>query len=163
MALDVEWVHATAPGASILLVEAQSDQLTDLLTAVDYARRQPGVSVVSMSWGTSEFPQEMTLDGYFTTPAGHGGVTFVAATGDNAAPANWPAVSPNVVAAGGTTLSTFSDGTYRHETGWSFGGGGFSEYELSPSGSGAWRAAAAELLRTSLGTPTRIPVLRSTR
>src|SRR5205823_3938589 len=40
--LDVEWAHAMAPGAKILLVEANSDSLNDLLTAVDYARNQPG-------------------------------------------------------------------------------------------------------------------------
>ena len=32
----------------------------DLLAAVDYARRQPGVSVVSMSWGGAEFARAMS-------------------------------------------------------------------------------------------------------
>ena len=93
-ALDVEWAHAMAPGASILLVEANTDYVSDLLAAVDYARRQPGVSVVSMSWGTSEFSQETQLDAYFTSPAGHQGVSFVTAAGDTGAPASWPATSP---------------------------------------------------------------------
>ena len=129
IALDVEWAHAMASGANILLVEANSDQLSDLLTAVNYASSQPGVSVVSMSWGCSEFAQETQLDSYFTTPAGHQGVSFVAATGDNAAPASWPATSPNVVAVGGTALKTLdSTGTYRSETGWNFGGGGPSAF-----------------------------------
>src|SRR5205809_4483431 len=48
-ALDVEWAHAVAPKSNILLVEANSDSLDDLLTAVDYARKAPGVSAVSMS------------------------------------------------------------------------------------------------------------------
>ena len=55
--LDVEWAHALAPGANIILVEAQSAG-TDLFTAVDFARNQPGVSVISMSWGFSEFSGE---------------------------------------------------------------------------------------------------------
>src|SRR5262249_19288549 len=38
IALDVEWAHAIAPGANILLVEATTSALPDLLTAVDYAR-----------------------------------------------------------------------------------------------------------------------------
>ena len=80
--LDVEWAHAMASGANILLVEAASDNLSDLLAATNYARNQAGVSVVSLSWGTTEFPQETQLDGYFTTPAGHQGVSFVAAAGD---------------------------------------------------------------------------------
>src|SRR5262249_2456702 len=71
IALDVEWAHAVAPGANILLVEATSNSLTDLLTAVDYARNYPGVSAVSMSWGSSEFSSEASNDYHFTTPAGH--------------------------------------------------------------------------------------------
>ena len=38
IALDVEWAHAIAPGANILLVEADSTSFSNLLTAVDYAR-----------------------------------------------------------------------------------------------------------------------------
>src|SRR5262249_28281374 len=34
IALDVEWAHAIAPGASILLVEAKSNSFSDLLGAV---------------------------------------------------------------------------------------------------------------------------------
>ena len=49
--LDVEWAHAMAPGANILLVEAASDGLGDLMTAAAYAANMPGVSAVSMSWG----------------------------------------------------------------------------------------------------------------
>src|SRR5437016_526643 len=54
--LDVEWAHAIAPQAHILLVEAASASTSDLLTAVDYARSQPGVVAVSMSWGGHETP-----------------------------------------------------------------------------------------------------------
>src|SRR5262249_10167228 len=54
-ALDVQWAHAVAPGANILLVEAKSSRLSDLLGAVDYARQQSGVVAVSMSWGGQEF------------------------------------------------------------------------------------------------------------
>ena len=51
IALDVEWSHAIAPGANILLVEANDSSLTNLLTAVATAADQPGVAVVSMSLG----------------------------------------------------------------------------------------------------------------
>src|SRR5262249_11545073 len=40
IALDVEWAHAIAPGASILLVEANSNSDSDLFTAVQYAAKQ---------------------------------------------------------------------------------------------------------------------------
>ena len=37
ISLDVEWAHAIAPGANILLVEASSNSFKNLLAAVDYA------------------------------------------------------------------------------------------------------------------------------
>ena len=55
--LDVEWSHAVAPGANILLVQAKSMNLSDLMAAVDWARHQPGVSVVSMSWAVPNRPR----------------------------------------------------------------------------------------------------------
>ncbi|HKM55189.1 MAG TPA: Ig-like domain repeat protein, partial [Isosphaeraceae bacterium] len=43
-ALDVEWAHAIAPGAQIILVEANSQSLSDLMASVATAASQPGVS-----------------------------------------------------------------------------------------------------------------------
>ena len=57
-ALDVEWAHAIAPQANIVLVEASSASVNSLLSAVSTAASLPGVSVVSMSWGSSEFSGE---------------------------------------------------------------------------------------------------------
>ena len=62
-----------------------------------------------MSWGFTEnasvtAAEEATYDQDLTTPAGHIGVTFVASTGDyGTADLEYPAVSPNVVAVGGTS------------------------------------------------------------
>ena len=42
------------PGAQIILVEANSQSLSDLMAGVATAASQPGVSVVSMSWGFAE-------------------------------------------------------------------------------------------------------------
>jgi len=131
--LDVEWAHAVAPGAAILLVEANSASESDLLAAVNYASNQPGVATVSMSWGSSEFSGEASYDGYFTTPTGHSGVTFFASSGDNGSPALWPALSTHVVAVGGTTLSLDSQGNYLGETGWSGSGGGISQLLSQPT------------------------------
>ncbi len=133
-ALDVQWAHAIAPGANILLVEASSSSFTDLVqTAGNYARSQPGVVAVSMSFSSSEFSGETSYDTYFTTPAGHGGVTFLAATGDSGQPSGFPAYSANVVGVGGTTLSTDSTGNYLGESGWSGSGGGVSTVENQPA------------------------------
>jgi hypothetical protein len=139
-ALDVEWAHAIAPRANILLVEADTASFSDLLAGVNFARYQPGVVVVSMSWGSPEFSYEVAYDAYFTTPPGHiggsglpGGITFVASSGDTGAGTSYPAVSPNVLAVGGTTLTLAPGGNYGSETAWSYSGGGVSLYESKPS------------------------------
>ncbi len=145
-ALDVEWAHAIAPAAHILLVEVPSAGFTNLMAGVDYARNQKGVVAVSMSWGSSEFTGENSLDSHYLTPTGHlggtngqgganlpGGVTFVASSGDSGAPPEWPAISPNVLAVGGTSLTLDSSGNYSSETGWSGSGGGTSTIETEPT------------------------------
>src|SRR5262249_48046802 len=68
-ALDVEWAHSIAPGAKILLLEAASSRLTDLMSAVNFAKTQPGVVAVTMSWGAGEFAGQTAsnLDGAFVT------------------------------------------------------------------------------------------------
>jgi subtilase family serine protease len=135
ISLDVEWAHAMAPGANILLVEADTNSYSDLMTALNYARSQPNVSVISMSWGGNEWTGETSFDSYFTTPAGHTGITYVASSGDSgsAGAPEYPSVSPNVLAVGGTQLSTDSAGNYLGETGWSGSGGGIGTYESQPS------------------------------
>jgi hypothetical protein len=133
IALDVEWAHALAPAANLLLVEADDASFENLLdAAARYAASQPGVVVVSMSFGGPEFPDETSFDADLTTPAGHPGVTFVASTGDSGRPGSYPAVSPNVLAVGGTTLSLNGQGNYRSERGWRKSGGGVSTLESQP-------------------------------
>ncbi len=86
-----------------------------------------------MSWGSSEFSSETAQDSVFTTPSGHQGVTFLAATGDSGSPASYPAFSPNVVAVGGTSLYLNSNNSYQSESVWSGSGGGASLYETEPA------------------------------
>ena len=81
----------------------------------------------------AEFPNEQGLDQVFTTPSGHSGVTFVASTGDNGNPGEYPAYSPNVLAVGGTSLTLNSQNQITSETGWSGSGGGTSTMEPQPS------------------------------
>jgi subtilase family serine protease len=124
--LDVQWAHALAPGAKILLVEANSVDLPSLLTAEDYAKAHAGY--VSNSWGGAEQANETTNDSHFVQP----GVSFFVAAGDTGLPASYPSASPNVISVGGTTLN-FSGGTFSSETGWPRGGGGCSAYETAAS------------------------------
>ena len=139
IALDVEWAHAIAPKANIILVDATTDSLKNLMAAVKYASSISTVSVVSMSWGSSEFSTESSYDSYFTTPTGHIGITYVAASGDEGAAggAEYPAVSPNVLSVGGTTLSIGSSGTVTSETAWSDSSGGTSSYETASAAQAA--------------------------
>ena len=135
-ALDVEMAHAAAPGANIVLVEAPTASTTGLLGAITSVLNNKsfaGVSVVSMSWGSSEFSGETAYDKTFTTPVGHTGVTFIASAGDSGYGAEWPAASPNVVGVGGTTLNVTSTGTVTSQAGWSGSGGGTSQVEAKPS------------------------------
>ena len=128
-ALDVEWAHAIAPDAKILLVEAKTPSGANLLKAVDYARARSDVVAISMSWGGAEFSDEVTLDEHFTSDHG---VTFFAASGDNGTGASWPAASPNVISVGGTHFTLDKNGNVKSETGWSGSGGGISAYEPEP-------------------------------
>lgn len=127
--LDIEWAHAIAPNAKILLVEAASANGNDLLNAVNYARNRADVVAVSMSWGGAEFSGESSYDSYFTSPYG---AAFFASSGDSGTGVQWPAVSANVVGVGGTTLK-MSGNTVVSETAWSGSGGGLSKYESEPS------------------------------
>src|SRR6266496_3740221 len=119
ISLDVEWAHAIAPGAHILLVEAKSNSFTNLLAAEDYAKAHE--QYVSNSWGGSEFSGESTYDSHFS----QSGVSFFVSSGDAGLPAEYPSSSPNVISVGGTTL----DISGPTETGWSGSGGGCSAYE----------------------------------
>ncbi|MGC4030178.1 MAG: hypothetical protein QM754_00310 [Tepidisphaeraceae bacterium] len=95
-----------------------------------------------MSFGfDGGFAGETFFDSYFTTPAGHQGITFLASSGDHGSvipsggttgSSAYPAESPNVVAVGGTNL-TVSGNTYVSETAWSGSGGGISNFQSKPS------------------------------
>jgi subtilase family serine protease len=132
-ALDIEWAHAMAPGAKIVLVEAASSSFNDLFHAVDvasnYIAANSGFGQVSMSWGGGEFSSETSSDSHFTTP----GVVYFAASGDTGGATIYPGTSPNVVSAGGTSVNRNSSGAFVSETGWSGSGGGASAYEPKPA------------------------------
>lgn len=126
ISLDVQWAHAIAPKADILLVEAASNSFANLLGAVDVAANK--AEVTSMSWGGSEFSSETSYDSHFKAA----GVTFVASSGDSGNGGSYPAASPYVVSVGGTTLSLDKQGNIASETAWSGSGGGISAYEMQP-------------------------------
>src|SRR5260221_10536740 len=132
--LDVQMVHAVAPKAHIVLEAAKSASLKDLLTAVQDAYTKQGASVVSMSFGESEFSGETAanVDGIFSAGVNKG-VTFTASSGDSGCGAQYPAASPFVVSVGGTSLKVDSNGSYVSESAWNGSGGGLSTFENRPS------------------------------
>lgn len=127
IALDIQWSHAIAPLARIVLLEAASASLGDLLGGVLLAN-QMGPGVLSMSFGAGEGSWVSSTDSYFTAT----GMTYLASTGDSGAGVNWPAVSSNVLAVGGTSLSYSGSGA-RSESAWSGSSGGVSAYEAIPA------------------------------
>ena len=124
-----------APQANILLVESTTNEDSDMWAAVDYARRQPGVVAVSMSWGESEYAGQAEVDAHLVTPSGHGGVTFLAASGDDGGQPLSPSTSPNAIGVGGTSLvAGYRYGLdYVTEIAWFGSGGGISEYNPQPA------------------------------
>jgi subtilase family serine protease len=128
--LDIEWAHAEAPAAKIVLVEAASNSNTNLFNAVSYAN-SIGATEVSMSWGGGESSGETAFDADLT----RAGTLYTASSGDSGHGAQYPAASPDVIAVGGTTLNGCSGTSCAHfsgETAWSGSGGGASAVEPIP-------------------------------
>lgn len=132
--LDVEWAHAMAPKAHLLVVEASSAGTT-LFSAVGYAASH--ASYVSMSWGGTETPAETSVDAAVFAPH-TGSVSFFASAGDTASQVSYPAASPDVVSVGGTTLTLAPTGSFASESAWSTGGGGCSAYERATAAQAAY-------------------------
>jgi subtilase family serine protease len=147
ISLDIQWAHAIAPGAKILLVEARTSSFTNLLTAEDYAKTH--AQYVSNSWGGSEFSGESSYDSHFV----QSGVSFFVASGDAGTPAEYPSASPKVISVGGTTLQLTSAGAFQSETGWSDSGGGCSLYENATAAQRGLSTFAQAGCGTRRGTP----------
>jgi len=125
-ALDVQWAHAIAPMARIILIEAPDPAQASMMGAIALANAM-GKGIVSMSFGTAEGSWTDSVDSVFASPD----MTYLAATGDSGAAVSWPSVSSKVLAVGGTTLTYSGTGT-RTEVGWSGTGGGVSQFTATP-------------------------------
>jgi subtilase family serine protease len=126
--LDVEYAHAMAPGASILLVETPTSEnegttgFPQIVAAEEYVINHHLGGVISQSFSATEqtFPSRqalLALRGAYTDAARQG-VTVLAASGDSGAAdvkynevtyflhrvTSWPDSDPLVTAVGGTQL-----------------------------------------------------------
>lgn len=139
-ALDIEWTHAMAPLAKIVLVEAASNTYVDLFQAIDVANAIPGAHVVTMSWGGTEWSGETAFDAFFKAP----GMTYVACSGDVGGNTIYPSVSQYVASVGGTKINRNRYGEFIGETGWSGSGGGPSIFVPIPAYQAAQPSVAAK-------------------
>ena len=155
-ALDVEWVHAIAPSATIDLVITDNNYTRSpncgLYDGISYVvNNLSSASVMSLSWGSNEIDSTSTdlknvSDTYFGSAAVQG-ISTIISSGDCGAfyteangncnksllSTSFPASSPYVTAVGGTTLNLNSSGDYNNETAWNWSGGGVSTIFSKPS------------------------------
>jgi subtilase family serine protease len=138
--LDVEYAHALAPGANILLVETPVSEtegtagFPQIVAAEKYALAHYKVGVISQSFSATEATfassrQLAPLRAAYTDAQSHG-VTVLAGSGDSGATnyqangtsfynhrvTGWPATDPLVTAVGGTQLE--QTGTGYSSVGW---------------------------------------------
>jgi subtilase family serine protease len=165
--LDVEWAHAIAPGASILLVEtpvSETEGVTgfpQIVRAEEYALAHYPVGVISQSFGATEetftgYAQLAPLRAAYEDAEARG-VTVLAASGDAGATdyqpnqvdyytrrvTSWPDSDPLVTAVGGTQLrqrGTRYESVAWNDTydrAWTLYSGGSTDPEPVASGGGA--------------------------
>jgi subtilase family serine protease len=147
IALDVETAHQICQNCKIVLVEASSNSGANL-DAAEQTAVKLGATEISNSWGTSsEYSGETSENAFFN----HKGIAITVASGDNGYERfGFPAASPDVVDAGGTTLKVSQEnGVYAWagETTWSGSGSGCSLYFSAP----AWQPTAAGWSATGCG------------
>lgn len=146
IATDVEVAHGVCQGCKILLVEANSNENSDLYAAEQTAVAL-GATEISNSWGGEE-PS-------FDSPAfNHPGVAITASSGDEgyldwltgepSAAAQYPASSPHVIGVGGTRLLLNAEtGAWEGETVWNDGGFNGLSFEGAGAGGGGCSASFA--------------------
>jgi subtilase family serine protease len=128
ISLDIDMASAVCPNCRILLVEANSNAFTDLAAAEDTAARM-GASVISNSYGGSEFSAEGTST--YNSHFNHPGIPITVSSGDAGYGVEFPAASQYVTAVGGTSLTR--SGSAFTERAWSGAGSGCSAYIAKPS------------------------------
>ena len=128
ISLDLDMVSAICPNCHILLVEATTNGLSNLATAVDEAATL-GANEISNSYGGSEYSNEVNDQSHYNHP----GIAITVSSGDSGYGVQFPASSQYVTAVGGTTLNKASNSRGWSETVWSGAGSGCSAYILKPS------------------------------
>jgi subtilase family serine protease len=129
---DVEWAHAIAPQAKIVLVQFQHAQR--LFDKLGWFGDEGRDSVVSESWcdpcrGFRGFARDVVYPAV-ALACGRPHVVCVQASGDHGSPGDKPSNSPYVLAVGGTTFAREDDGSTRAEIPWRPSGWGDTDVPL---------------------------------
>jgi hypothetical protein len=126
--LDLDMVSAICPNCHIILVEANSNDNSDMYAAEDEAAAL-GANVISDSWSEPEYQGEQQDSQYFD----HAGIAITAAAGDDGYGAGVPAVFSTVTAVGGTSLYQSDTARGWTEAAWQYTGSGCSAYIARPA------------------------------
>ncbi|MFB7665253.1 protease pro-enzyme activation domain-containing protein [Kitasatospora sp. NPDC056138] len=140
--LDIEVIHALAPGANVKVYEAPNSDAGEV--ALYSKLVSDNVPVISISWGIYEAGEtasnRVAVDADFKEAAAQGQSVYAASgdsgsddAGNGGTSVDFPAADPYVTGTGGTTLSTTSSGGWSKETAWSGSGGGVSSVFATPS------------------------------
>lgn len=124
--IDVDMVSAICASCSILLIEVNSADLSDLGAGVDTAAAL-GAGAVSNSYYAPEYDSELADEVHFNHP----GIAITVSSGDTGYGTTFPAASRYVTAVGGTTLAQDLFGS--SESVWRGSGSGCSAYVAKPS------------------------------
>jgi subtilase family serine protease len=126
-ALDVEWSHVVAPGATISLIVAALSLTSDLFGSWSYYLKHSLGNEISNSWGGSGSCGANSM--LYTAMTDH--VTVLASAGDSGAWGKGTCASNTSLAdcqylltVGGTTFNVKSTGAYINESVWSGSGSG---------------------------------------
>ncbi len=141
ISLDLDMASAICPNCHILLVEATSNSLANLGTAVNEAAAL-GATVISNSYGGGEYSGETNDE---VTYYRHAGIAVTASSGDGGFGVEFPAASQYVTAVGGTSLARAGNARGWTETVWSGAGSGCSAYIPKPS---SWQLDTGCSMRT---------------
>jgi hypothetical protein len=140
--LGVQYAHAMAVSANIVLVVSPDASFNNLKSCISYAVDVLKADVISMSWGATEDSTfyDSGYDNIFTSLSAQ----YLASSGDSGAEVVYPASSPRVFSIGGTVLYggdarnyNGAPGSY-YEVGWSNGGGGISKINSIPLYQDGW-------------------------
>lgn len=180
--LDVQIIHAIAPGASIVVLTSPVSEtegtigLPQFLQLEQYALSHHLGTIFSQSWGASEVTLKDSAgqkelqqwDAFYKQATTQQGITFFGSSGDNGATdytdlqatklsttptTSFPTDEPWVTSTGGTALQRQPGTSTFTESAWNGSGGGFSAFYSEPSFQQTLPSSVQQELKNRRGVP----------